>query len=359
MKCTKSIFKGRFYTKTEITGEIYVPQSNPLSTDLKYGTISLENMNGEISLKGKSNSLTLRNCSSVTYVENDYGTTLIENSGGSLDLNSTSSTVTINEFNGSVKINANYSTVTICRVSKSIVVNDKSGKLDIEEISGDAKIEADYSTITADRIKGLIDIKSKSATIKVRSADAVQINASYSDVDITDVKGDIGKPIIIYGQSGSLSLEDATGNVQIDNPYSTIELTRIKGDITIDSKSATIRADEIQGNWISRTEYSSVTMRRINADNVKITNKSNPVSVQLKNVPSNIDILNEYGDVTVHMPTGFSGDVDMYAEYGTIDTNFPIRHKSSRKSSYTAKVGSGNGSITIETKSANIELIQE
>jgi len=355
----KSIFKGRFYTKTEITGEIYVPQSNPLSTDLKYGTISLENMNGEISLNGKSNSLILRNCSSIARVENDYGTTLIENSGGRLDLNATSSTITINEFNGPIKIDANYSTVTVNRVSKHIIINDKSGKLDIEDISGDAKIDADYSTIALNSVKGFADISSKSATIRVRSVDGVQVRADYSTVKINDVKGIPGKPIIVNGQSGTLTLEDATGNVQIDNPYSTIDLARIKGNITIDSKSATIHADDIQGDWNSRTEYSSVTVRRITANDVKITNKSNPVSVQLKNVPSNIDIQNEYGNVAVHMPTGFSGDVDMYAEYGTVDTNFPIKHKSGRKSSYTAKVGSGNGSITIETKSANIELIEE
>lgn len=355
----KSIFKGRFYTKTEITGEIYVPQSNPLSTDLKYGTISLENMNGEINLNGKSNSLTLRNCSAIARVENDYGTTHIENSGGNLYLNAASSTVTINDFTGTVKIDANYSTVTINRVSNNIAINDKSGKLDIEDISGDAKIDADYSTITLNNVKGYADISSKSATIRVYSVDAVQVKANYSNVKINDVKGIPGKPIIVNGQSGDLTLEDAIGNVQIDNPYSTIDLAQIKGSITINSKSATIHADDIQGDWNSRTEYSSVTIRRLTANDVKMINKSNPISVQLKNVPSNIDILNEYGDVSVHMPSGFSGDVDLYAEYGTVDTNFPIRPKSGRKSSYTAKVGSGNGSITIETKSANIELIEE
>ena len=355
----KSIFKGRFYTKTEITGEIYVPQSNPLSTDLKYGTISLENMNGEINLNGKSNSLKLRNCSSIARIDNDYGTTLIESSGGSLDLNATSSTITINDFNGLVKIDANYSTLTLNRIRKNIAINDKSGKLDIEDITGDAKIDADYSTITLNDVKGFTDISSKSATIRVRSVDGVQVRANYSTVIINDVKGIHSKLIIVNGQSGTLTLEDATGNVQIDNPYSTIDLVRINGNIAINSKSATIHADDIQGDWNSRTEYSSVTIRRITANDVKITNKSNPVSVQLKNVPSNINIQNEYGDVTVHMPAGFSGDVDMYAEYGTVDTNFPIKHKSGRKSSYTAKIGSGNGSITIETKSANIELIEE
>ena len=355
----KSIFKGHFYTKTEITGEIYVPRSNPLSTDLKYGTISLENMNGEISLNGQSNALILRNCSSIARIENDYGTILIENSGGRLDLNAASSTVTINEFNGPLKIDANYSTVTVSRASKNIVINDKSGKLDIEDIAGDVKIDADYSTITLNNVKGFADISSESATIRARSVDAIQVQANYSTVKINGVRGIPGKPIIANGQSGTLTLENATGNVQIDNPYSSIDLARINGNITIDSKSATIHAEDIDGDWISRTEYSSVRVRRITANNVNITNNSNPVSVQLKNVPSNIDIRNEYGDVSVHMPTGFSGDIDMYAEYGTVDTNFPIKHKSGRRSSYTAKVGSGNGSITIKTESANIELIEE
>jgi hypothetical protein len=73
-----------------------------------------------------------------------------------------------------------------------------------------------------------------------------------------------------------------------------------------------------------------------------------------------MDIKNEYGDVTVTMPHGFSGNVELDAEYGSVNTNLNVRRKSSGSSGFaTGTIGSGSGSIFIHAKSSDIELIEE
>lgn len=353
------LFK-RFFLRKEISGEVYVPQSNPLTTDLRYGTLTLEDMKGQLRLDGTSNSLTIRNCSAVGEVDNRYGTTVIEGSGGSLTLDGTSSTVTIDGFTGKADIEANYSTVTIDRVSADLTVTNKSGKLDISDIGGDANVDADYSTTTITGVKGFLDLKSKSGTVKVRKVGGIRADAKYSAIGIIGVSGESGKEISITGQSGSLELEDITGNVSIDDPYSEITLKRITGNVELTSTSATITAEEIKGSWNSRANYSTLRVETLSAASIVAKGKSSQISFRLKTVPRKIDIENEYADVTVELPKGFSGSIELDSEYGTIDTNFPIKKSKRGNAGYlSGKVGSGDASISITSKSATIQLTEE
>ncbi|MEX2089454.1 MAG: DUF4097 family beta strand repeat-containing protein [Bacteroidota bacterium] len=347
------------YVRKEIVGEIYVPQSNPLTTDMKYGTLSLENMKGTLKLLGGNNDLLLKNCTALEDVRNDYGKTVIENSGGDLKLNSKSGKVTVEEFNGPVWIDADYSTIQVRKVHKEATINSKSATITIADIGGDLTVDADYSTLTVENVAGFFKVKNQSGKIRVKQIDGLSVDAPYTSVEAVDVSGKSGKEITVRGQSGSLKLENAVGNLRIENPYSKIELKNIKGSVDLSNKSGRVTADGIQGDWTSNTEYSSLTILDLTAQTIRMTNKSNPIDLQLKNTPSTIDIKNEYGSVSVSMPSGFSGDVMLEAAYGNVDTNLPVRSKSLGGGAYaTGKVGNGSGSITIETKSAGIKLIQ-
>ena len=91
------------------------------------------------------------------------------------------------------------------------------------------------------------------------------------------------------------------------------------------------------------------------------TSKSGKIDLKLKTPPSVIDIRNEYADVNVDMPTGFSGDVDLNVSYGSIHTNLQLEKEKSFDGGggyAMGKIGSGHGKISLETKSANINLKQ-
>ena len=98
-------------------------------------------------------------------------------------------------------------------------------------------------------------------------------------------------------------------------------------------------------------------VRGLTAKKVYMTNSSNPVDLLLKTVPNSVEIRDQFGSVSVGMPQGFSGSVDMTAEYGKINTTLPVKVKVLSSSEYAVgKVGAGTGLLTIETKSANITV---
>ncbi|MGH2568424.1 MAG: DUF4097 family beta strand repeat-containing protein [Bacteroidota bacterium] len=350
---------GSSYVRKEISGEILVPRSNALRANMPYATVSLDGMKGELEFKGQSNTLTLRNCSSLKDIDNNYGKTTIEASGGNMRLNSQSGTLTIADFEGTVQAQINYTNATLSRVSKAVTLNSQSAKLQFEDIRGDLTVHANYSTITVANVAGFADIQTQSGTVRVKQAKGVHVDAKYSTIEISDISGEAKKDIIVRGQSGKVSMENVIGNVKIDDPYSTVNLRKVRGNVELSTQSGRVTGEEISGNWSSETKYSSVTLRGLSAQTVVMTNSSNPIDVELKTVPTKVDIKNEYAGVKVTIPPGYSGDVTLEATYGNVESDFPIRVKSLGNGAYgVGKVGSGSGSILIETKSGNIRLIQ-
>lgn len=355
-----SIFKGGSYVRKEITGEVFVPAANPLTTDLSYGSLSMTGIKGELNVLGQNNTLLLTDCTNLKRITNNYGKTEIENGGGSLDLSGTSSTIIISKFAGPVSVDANYSVITMTGIAGTVSVESQSGKHTFEDIGGNLTIRSNYSTMSISNVKGLLDITSQSGRVKARNVQGLVVDASYTTIDALDVTGISGKDVVIADQSASITLENVRGNTIITSPYSTIELKNIEGSVDVETKSGKVNARGVSGNWKSRTEYSRITLVEAKSKEVFMTNKSGAIDADLLVVPSAIDIRNEYASVNVSLPRGFSGDISLDAEYGTVKTDFAIQTRNRSSSGYAVgKVGSGTGKIAIETRSGNIELTQK
>jgi len=355
----ENLFKLRFtsYVSLEITGEVYVPQSNALTLEAKYSTASLEDMKGELALQGTSSTIRLKNCSNIQRVENNYGTTTIEQSGGNLQLESKSSKITIDTFNGPVDLEADYSTVKLSDIKNEAAIQSRSATITADRIGGNLRIQADYSKMTVKDVKGFVDIRNQSGSINARSIEGFQADAPYTRIEVYAISGKSGKPIRIKGQSGHVEIENAVGDLFIDSPYSTIDLKTIRGNVEITNKSGKIRADDVVGNFTAKTEYTLFDIGDITANTIYVTNKSNGVSFDLKNTPAKIEIHNEYGDVSVKMPAGYSGDVRLKVGYGKIMTNLPVKIEDLGGGAYVIdKVGEKKNLIDLQTKSANIRL---
>jgi hypothetical protein len=394
----RNLFRGGHFSR-EISGEIYVPRGNSFTSDMRYGTVSVSGMKGEINFLGTGNAITIRECTAVKRIENPYGKIRIKKSGGTLQLVSQSSDqIEIEEFDGTADLKADYSDITVRSVSKSVSIHNVSGSNSIEDIQGNVTINANYSTISILRVKGDADITSRSsAMIRVSDAGGVKIDAHYSAMTVSSIRGksgaaaeirnqsgtvtidDLTGPLTIdadyseitmagingkngagtsiTNQSGSVAIKDLSGPLTIDADYSEITLTGIKGDVVLNTTSGTVKADSVAGNWRSKTEYSTINVTALRAQQIVVTNSSNPVKFFCASAPLKAEIRNTYGDVEMTIPSSYSGEVLLEAKYGTIETDFPVRTKSLGGGAYAVgKVGNGSGSIEIETTSGNINV---
>ena len=68
----------------DIRGDILIPQQNSLSAEIKYGSIDLSDVEGELNLRSRSSKIKLTNCKNVKDIDNNYGETNLKNCGGAL-----------------------------------------------------------------------------------------------------------------------------------------------------------------------------------------------------------------------------------------------------------------------------------
>lgn len=349
-----------YYQKKEITGEIYLPVKNNFQTNAKYGELNIQNLKGEVELYGRSNKLTIKNCPKLKAIDNDYGDTDLEACGGHLILKNRSNKTDIKNFNGSLKVEADYSNINIDDVSSRVIVDSRSGNDVITNVKGDLKINSQYSNITLENIGGFADVITRSGTVDINKAAGVSITGDYCNIKLKSINGKSDKTMKIKSRSGTLDIEDLSGNLYIDNPYSDMEFRQVKGNVELTGRSSTVRGNDITGNWKSHTEYMIVKIRNLSAKTIDITNRSNPVELDLRTIPVDVNIQNEYGGVKIDMPRGYTGDIDMNVKYGEIETNLPLKHKSLGSSAYAVgRIGTGPGKFYIETKSGNIEVFEE
>jgi hypothetical protein len=354
-----SLFGGHRQISREISGEINVPVKSDLEANIPYADVVMEGMKGNVSFAGMSNTLEFRNCALLQTIDNNYGNTTIRNSGGSLTLRGTSGTIACEDFGGELNCAAPYATIRLARITKSVQIESQSGDVSVADVGGAVTIRSNYSTISVANVSGMTDIESQSAEVKVKNTGGAKVRAAYSNISIAGVTGKAGDEIAVEGSSGDLSIENAKGNITVDNLYSSMVFRHITGNVRVKGMSGSVVADGVTGDWDSETKYCRVEVRDLSAKTVRVTNISDRVSFTLTTVPSSVDIKNQYEAVAFTMPSGFSGEVSLEAEYGSIETDLPLQTRSLSSSAFaTGKVGTGNGRLSISTKSADIQLHQ-
>lgn len=345
------------YSHLTVTGELYLPSQLNLVSDMRYGTYSVEGLTGALNLSGVSNTLTVKNCAAVQTIENNYGTTTVDQCGGNFSLTGESSKITVNNFKGSVNAQANYSTVTYDGITHDVTTTCTSGHMNIEGIGGNLTLTIPYATVKIGNVTGSAEIESNSGTVRLKNVGGVSMKAPYSNIFIETVVGS-GKPVYVENTSGRIDISGVSRDVTIDDSYSQLSLTDVSGNITVNGNGTTLKAKKITGNFTMKNQYGNIHVDELTASEVEIHNKSNDVDIALTTKPMKIDIINEYGPVSVSLPD-FSGDVRLKASYAKIKTNLPVETEEVGGGEIAiGKVGNGNGSINIKTVSGDIQVRQ-
>ncbi len=350
-----SLFSASYMHMT-VKGEIILPASMHLVSDMRYGVYSVDGVNGNVIIAGVANTLTVTNSPSVRVIENNYGTTTIDRSGGELKLTGESSRIAVNTFRGSIAAATHFSTVTMEAVSGNVSVECQNGTVDINGVGGMLTLDSDFSTVTAEQVKGAVVVTSQSATIRVKQAGGAVVTAPYSNITVEQITG-TGEPVVIHNTVGSVTLSDISRDVSIEDTYSQLNLSGIRGHVALKGSGSTLRGRKITGDLFVHNEHGAVRVTELSATTVDIRNKYSAVEIHLLVKPSVITITNEHAPVTVSFPE-FSGEVGLDASFGSIKTNLPLGINTTPDgATATGKIGSGKGNISISTISERIDLM--
>jgi DUF4097 and DUF4098 domain-containing protein YvlB len=229
--------------------------------------------------------------------------------------------------------------------------------MDVMGVGGNLTLTIPYATVKISDVIGAAEIESNSATVRLKNIGGVSIKAPYSNVFIETVTGK-GKPVYVENTSGRIDITGVSRDIIIDDSYSQISAGDILGNVKINGNGTTLKGRKITGNFTMMNQYGNIRVDELSASAVDIHNKSNDVEIELVTKPVTVNIINQYGPVSLSFPD-FSGEVQLKASYATIKTNLPIEKEVLGGGEIAiGTIGNGRGRINIKTESGDIQVRQ-
>ncbi len=344
------------YFKKDFTVEIFVPASNALVANVKYSTLSIDGIRGELRASGKSNSLVVTDCSQLKEITDDYGAMRINGCNGSKCVITTrNGSLNITDFGGQIEVNAPYSSMKITGLRLGAFIKGKSSTVELSGAGGDVTVESNYSTITLSEVKGRMWVSSKSASVSIKKCGTTTVNSDYSTIDFKEMHGD-SISISAFTKSGAVRIDEAIGKVEIDAPQSKIALRKVSGEVVITTQSGKISMTDVSGKANIKADYSTIISRSTDVNSLWLNGKGNTIDIGCSRLPKNIVILNEYGTTSMNIPSGFTGLLNLEAQQSRIETNLQLPASAKGASVFRGELGATSETITI--KSGTVRLYQ-
>jgi DUF4097 and DUF4098 domain-containing protein YvlB len=257
---------------------------------------------------------------------------------------------------------------------------------------------SDYGSLSTTNLKGEIKGKTSSGSIKAEQIDGpLDLDTSYGSIDCKSIAG---PTTLLRNSSGSITATDLKGEAKLVTSYGNITCETFSGtglDLKTDSGKIAISNASFR-TCLAATSYGSVVCNHLQGDSIKLRSNSGSLDLAAIDAPAldvstsygsikaneittakllansgsgsiNIvctpataadltaEVKSSYGGIDFTAPPGFSGQVDLRTDYGSIHTAQPITVSGDiTKTKITGKIGAGNGLLRLQTGSGSIVL---
>jgi DUF4097 and DUF4098 domain-containing protein YvlB len=182
------------------------------------------------------------------------------------------------------------------------------GAVSLKGWTADVEMRSSSGTISGDSLKGSrvsclcescsVDLKNARGSIRGMSNSG---NLSLVDVDATD--------IYLESSSGTIFLRDTSADQQL-----------------LVTKTGSILAKNVKGSVEFHTQRGHVSITGLKGfASGKSDNGDIEIQAHSWNFSDNALIESQHGNVSVALPSGFAGDVDVFSQKGTVDVDFPLK----------------------------------
>jgi hypothetical protein len=308
---------------------IKVPHRLAIESYTQYSDITMKEIEGDHKIENRSGTITIENGKGSVQIDNAYGDTDVRYLTGDLRINAHSSDVRIEQIEGNVEIEGAYSDQIISGIRGNLALRNRSGELKVNDLSG-----------------------------------SLDINSSYTETDLRRIYGEVA----IQSQSGDVRMMEVEDNVTINGSYIDISMNDIDGKVRVENRSGELKAKHVKGAIQFDGSYTDIKIGLYDGHDLNIRNRSGKVSIQALQSLQHVSISNRYEDVKISMAKEFSGQLNLKATYGTIQTNLPIQldgynsegQQEDHIQVVKGQVGSGGlNEIEVEVDNGTIKLISE
>jgi len=274
-----------------VSYNIIVPKQTNIECSSSYGSIELNDLEGNVKGKTSSGRIKSKNIQGSVQLKTSYGSVTCKNiSGDNIYLKSSSGSINAENIRGSAELYTSYGSITCNDISDGdFKLKTSSGRIKLSKASfGDCNVHTSYGSIISDELKGnLIKLHSGSGNIGITNASAksIDVSTSYGHITCREIttndlvaKSSSGgidiafsdltpseinaEAITSYGNIDFVTPQGFTGQVELATSYGSIRTDlpiTVIGEVSKKNIAGTI--GEGKGKLYLRTSSGSITIR--------------------------------------------------------------------------------------------------
>ncbi len=309
---------------------------------------------GGVALRLQDSALELRGVEGEVYGHAAGGQIAIQFLGGPLDLKLQDTRLAAQSAASTLRLRASGGEVVLEQIQRGAELSLRGTPLRLKGCRGSLDIETDNEVRFADcdaaihvnswggdlvgaGNTGLVEIRTHNARVALeRISGPVGVQGEGLEVDLRGIEGEL----VVLAKSSEVRVAAAMGPVHIENDFGNVSVENVSGKLRIVSRDGEVSALQLKAPAV------------VSADGERVT-----VGWASLQTEEDSRIVNERGDVTVHLPGPIRCRVEARARFGRIETDLPAVRVSEDGTQAQGPVNFGRQPIVTVEAAGDIRLL--
>ncbi len=235
-----------------------------------------------------------------------------------------------------------FGPISVSDVAGNVEAHSISGEVALLRLQGEVRAEAVSGNIRASHMGGPLQLNAKSGDIIAENLSrGASVNSVSGDVRITNAEG------------GRVEAKSVSGDVTVDRAGNVAPV-----DVAVESVSGDVRLEQVEGNITLKTVSGDSSALHLAASTLQCKAISGDVTLQLDAPFSGtLSCTTVSGQVRIAVPAGSNFRYTLDTQSGDITCGVEARETSSTETLRNGVVGTGAGTVSVQTLSGDIALV--
>jgi hypothetical protein len=200
----------------------------------------------------------------------------------------------------------------------TVIVHSERGDVNISDMANDVTVSTQQGDIEINDTTGNVDVTLQKGDVKITDTKGdVKVSGHGGSVEVVDVSGSLTVDGEFYS---SVRADKIAKGVRFISQRSDLTLSQLGGHF--EKTSGNLEIADAPGNLTSRTKNTSVSLENVTG-RIVLDNTNGSVELQFSNAPKeDISINNERASITLSIPSSSSFDIQADCRSCDIDSEF-------------------------------------
>jgi hypothetical protein len=200
----------------------------------------------------------------------------------------------------------------------TVIVHSERGDVNISDMANDVTVSTQQGDIEINDTTGNVDVTLQKGDVKITDTKGdVKVSGHGGSVEVVDVSGSLTMDGEFYS---SVRADKIAKGVRFISQRSDLTLSQLGGHF--EKTSGNLEIADAPGNLTSRTKNTSVSLENVTG-RIVLDNTNGSVELQFSNAPKeDISINNERASITLSIPSSSSFDIQADCRSCDIDSEF-------------------------------------